>query len=300
MPLASHRLEAFHAVARARSFSAAARELGVTQPALSQRVRLLEDELGRPLLTRGPGGVAPTEAGRRLLRYCEAQRALEGELVDDLSPAPGAGFGGSVRVAGYSSVVRSAVLPALAPLFREHPRLRAEVSVREMRELPAVLEGGGADFVLIDRAHEAPGLEHEIVGHEELVLVESSLYRARDGVYLDHDPDDQTTLRFLRRRRALPRRIERSFFDDVYGVLEGVAQGFGRAVVPRHLLAPGLPVRAVPGVRPARAPVVLHARGGGPLPRAHEAARAALARGVAAVLRAAGGGAAGGGAAGGA
>lgn len=287
MPLASRRLEAFHAVARARSFSGAARGLGVTQPALSQRVRLLEEEFGRPLFARGPGGVVPTEAGRRLLRYCEAQRALEDELVDDLSPAPGAGFGGTVRVAGYSSVVRSAVLPALAPLFREHPRLRAEVSVREMRELAVVLESGAADFVLLDRAHEAQGLEHELLGHEELVLVESSLYRARDGVYLDHDQDDQTTLRFLRQRRALPRRVERSFFDDVYGVLEGVAQGFGRAVVPRHLLSPSLPVRQVPGVRPARAPVVLHARRTGSRPRAHEAAREALAHGVTAVLRAA-------------
>ncbi|HEU4537719.1 MAG TPA: LysR family transcriptional regulator, partial [Polyangiaceae bacterium] len=123
MNLASHRLEAFHAVARARSFSKAARELCVTQPALSQRVRLLEGELGQALFSRGPGGAELTEAGRRLMLYCEAQRALEDELVDDLAPATRAGFGGSVRVAGYSSIVRSAVLPALAPLFREHPRL---------------------------------------------------------------------------------------------------------------------------------------------------------------------------------
>jgi len=54
----------------------------------------------------------------------------------------------------------SAVLPALAPLFREHPRLRADISVREMRELASVIERGGADFVLLDRTHEAPGLEH--------------------------------------------------------------------------------------------------------------------------------------------
>ncbi|MCU0687414.1 MAG: LysR family transcriptional regulator [Polyangiaceae bacterium] len=284
MYLASHRLEAFHAVARARSFSQAARELCVTQPALSQRVRLLESELGQALFSRSPGGVELTEAGRRLMRYCEAQRALEDELVDDLTPAPQAGFGGSVRVAGYSSIVRSAVLPALAALFREHPRLQADVAVREMRELAGVLERGGADFVLLDRTHEAPGLEHVPLGHEELVLVESSVHRTRDGVYLDHDPDDQTTLRFLRQRRALPRRVERSFFDDIYGVLEGVAHGFGRAVVPRHLLTPGMPVRVVSGVRPARAPVVLHAHRRASRPRAHEAAREALVRGVTALL----------------
>jgi DNA-binding transcriptional LysR family regulator len=257
-------------------------------------VRLLESELGQVLFARGAGGVELTEAGGRLLRYCQAQRALEDELVGDLAPSPGGGLGGSVRVAGYSSVVRSAVVPAIAPLFRQHPRLRAEVFVRETRELAGVLERGGADFVLLDRAHEAPGLEHALLGHEELVLVESTVHRARDGVYLDHDPADQTTLRFLR-RRALPRRVERSFFDDVYGVLEGVAHGFGRAVVPRHLLSPGLPVRAVPGVRPARAPVVLHAHRLPSRPRAHDAVREALVRGVGAVLRAARAGGAGGG-----
>jgi molybdate transport repressor ModE-like protein len=51
------RLLTFHAVARAGSFSAAARELSLTQPAVSQQVAALERELGARLLHRGPGGL---------------------------------------------------------------------------------------------------------------------------------------------------------------------------------------------------------------------------------------------------
>src|ERR1700733_1724518 len=61
-------LAAFHAVARARSFTRAAAQLGVSQSALSQTLRALEATLGLRLLTRTTRSVAPTEAGDRLLR----------------------------------------------------------------------------------------------------------------------------------------------------------------------------------------------------------------------------------------
>jgi NAD(P)-dependent dehydrogenase (short-subunit alcohol dehydrogenase family) len=61
-------LNAFVAVARRRSFAAAARELGISSSALSQSVRQLETKLGVSLLARSSRSVAPTAAGERLLR----------------------------------------------------------------------------------------------------------------------------------------------------------------------------------------------------------------------------------------
>src|SRR5262249_54594072 len=120
--LSALQLDAFYAVARTLSFTRAARELHVTQSALSQRIKNLEGELTCRLFVRSPAGVACTEAGQRLLRYCQTKAALESELVSELGAAPAEGLGGTVRVAAYSSVVRSAVLPALAPMLRAHPR----------------------------------------------------------------------------------------------------------------------------------------------------------------------------------
>src|SRR4051794_41881542 len=63
-------LRTFATVTRLASFSAAARELGYTQSAVSQHIAALESELGAPLLSRRP--VAPTEAGARLLEHAGA------------------------------------------------------------------------------------------------------------------------------------------------------------------------------------------------------------------------------------
>ena len=68
----SKQLEYFLAVAQSGSFTAAARRLYISQPALSKQLRLLEEELGAPLLVRRPHGVILTSEGRKL-----AEQAME-------------------------------------------------------------------------------------------------------------------------------------------------------------------------------------------------------------------------------
>ncbi|WP_460843676.1 LysR family transcriptional regulator, partial [Nocardioides marmoraquaticus] len=67
MVLDARRVLLFREVVRAGSLTAAARDLGWTQPAVSQHLQRLERDAGCPLLVRGPRGVTPTEAGRALL-----------------------------------------------------------------------------------------------------------------------------------------------------------------------------------------------------------------------------------------
>lgn len=295
MPLAAHQLDAFHAIAETGSFSRASERLHVTQPALSQRVQQLEADLKKRLFVRSPAGVFLTDAGTRLLRYCQVQRALESELLDDLAVAegnagPGAPLSGTVRVAAFSSVARSCVVPALGPLFRANPRLVVDVAVREMSEIETLLVQGSVDFAFLDHAVERPDVVHVALGDEELVLVESSALETRKDVYLDHDPEDTTTLRFLKRNGVKATHVRRSFFDDVYGVLDGAVHGFGRAVVPLHLLesAYAKKLRVVAGMKPGRAPVVMHYFRQPAYTRAHDAVRDALEAGVARELTARG------------
>lgn len=107
----------------------------------------------------------------------------------------------------------------------------------------------------------------------------------RDEVYLDHDPEDRTTMRFLKRSGVKTRYVRRSFFDDVYGVLDAASLGFGRAVVPRHLLRDSRDLgneslHVVPDMKAMRSPVVLHHFRQPSYTRAHEAVRDALIAGV--------------------
>jgi DNA-binding transcriptional LysR family regulator len=274
--LASHQIEAFFAAAEAASFSKAAAQLHVTQPALSQRIQAIESALETRLFTRGRGGVTVTDAGARLLRYCQAERALRAELLADLAGEEAGAFAGTARIAGFSSVVRSCVLPALAKLLRTSPRLAIEVTVREMDDIADLLNRGATDFALLDRAIERPDIEHVSLGHEVLVLVESTRHRARDDVYLDHDPKDPTTHRFLKRAGRRSRHVARSFLDDIYGILDGVGLGIGRAVVSQHLLAGRSDVRVVPDQTPSKSPVILHWFRQPTHTRAHHAIRAVL------------------------
>src|SRR5881628_24033 len=78
-------LAAFCAVVERSSFSQAADQLGVTQPAVSLQIRSLEERLGRRLLDRSGRRVEPTEAGLRLYRGAQRLLALEEQIVGEVA-----------------------------------------------------------------------------------------------------------------------------------------------------------------------------------------------------------------------
>src|ERR1700760_1880188 len=119
---------AFIAVARERSFTRAAAQLGVSQSALSQSLRGLEARLGLRLLTRTTRSVAPTEAGERLLRAAgprleeiDAELAALSELRDKPS--------GIVRITAHDHAVKSVLWPMLEKLLPDYPDIKVEVVI---------------------------------------------------------------------------------------------------------------------------------------------------------------------------
>src|SRR3954468_15274341 len=121
-------LNAFLTVAEERSFTRAAAKLGTSQSALSHVVRRLETRLGVRLLTRSTRSVAPTEAGERLLRTLgpafeeiDAGLAQLGNLPD--KPA------GTIRISASDHAARAVLWPRLAPLLRDYPEIKVEISV---------------------------------------------------------------------------------------------------------------------------------------------------------------------------
>ncbi len=170
MSLSSLNLDAFAEVARQESFSQAARRLNITQSALSQRVLNLESELGSSLFIRESTGVRLTELGQKLLRYCHSKSLLESEFLENFEP--GQGLSGIVRVAGFSTVNRSIVMPLFAGLMNDNPRVALELITEELRDLPALLYSGAADIVVTNQAIEKQGIENVRVGHEEYVLIQ--------------------------------------------------------------------------------------------------------------------------------
>lgn len=139
-------LQAFLAVARASSFSGAARELGVSRSAVSQNVRQLEEELGVTLVARTTRSVSLTDAGRRLVESAGPAVAQVRAALTEVTAKPGEVVG-RLRLnaprAGFDLVIK----PFL-PRFRErHPRIELEL-VFEDRRVDIVREGFDAGIRL--------------------------------------------------------------------------------------------------------------------------------------------------------
>lgn len=121
-------LGAFLLVARERSFTRAAAQLGVSPSALSHRMRKLEEELGVRLLTRTTRSVSATEAGERLLRRAGPhfdQIRAEVEGLSELRDQPA----GTVRITTGDHASENILVPAIAGLLRAYPDLHVEISV---------------------------------------------------------------------------------------------------------------------------------------------------------------------------
>ena len=258
--LPSAQIESFMALARELNFSRAAEILHITQPALTKRIQNLEETLGQVLFLRLRGGLELTESGRILQRYGSSIEHQEQEVLDSLVGDKRAGgeIAGFFRIASFSSALRSVVVPALGVLLRANPRLTCQTIKAEAHELHDMLIDGKVDFCVSLSESERMGVENAQIGVERNLLIESARYTVRPDCYIDHEPRDNFTERFfLSQTGSTVPKMQRVYFDDIYGLIDAVSQGIGRAVVPVHLIKPEHEVRAVAGYRPFEVPVLL-------------------------------------------
>ncbi|MFQ5773682.1 MAG: transcriptional regulator GcvA [Kiloniellaceae bacterium] len=158
-------LRAFEAAARHMSFTGAAKELNVTQAAVSQQVKQLEDWLGTPLFSRLPRRLALTDAG---LAYLPTLRYAFDHLAAGTEDLFGTGRGGPVSVRVTSSLTYMWLVPRLGWFFQAHP----EISLR----LTTTMEGlefgqEGVDIEIRYGGGDWPGVRAERLFWEKLFPV---------------------------------------------------------------------------------------------------------------------------------
>lgn len=121
------------------SFSAAARQLNVGQPAVSKTIAQLENRLQVTLLTRSTHGLTPTEAGQ--LYYERARSAVqEADEAELAARGAGAGLSGRLRVSAATTFARLHIMPALPRFLEAHPDLDIDV-ILDDRMIDLVAEG---------------------------------------------------------------------------------------------------------------------------------------------------------------
>lgn len=151
-------LRAFQEVARSTAFAAAARQLHITQSALSESIRQLEEAVGVRLFDRTTRSVGLTAAGAEFLEDVQQSlAALELGLrrMDDLASLRG----GEVRIAAAPSVLAAIVLPSLPALQRSHPGLRVQLFEEVASTIVRLVREGQVDFGISGWHPSVRGLE---------------------------------------------------------------------------------------------------------------------------------------------
>lgn len=153
-------LRVLRAVAATGSFSAAGRELGCTQPAVSQQMKALEASVGTPLLIRSGREMRLTQAGEALVRH--AAGILSGLTAAEEEVAAIAGLrAGRVRLVSFPSGSSTLVPTALAALRAAHPGTRVSLEEAEPPQSVRLLREGDCDIALAFRYERAtPGGAH--------------------------------------------------------------------------------------------------------------------------------------------
>ncbi len=183
-------LAAFAAVVRVGSFTRAAAQLGVSQSALSQTVRALEQRLDLKLLNRTTRSVSPTEAGERLYQTVGPRFAdIEAELnvLNEMRGKPA----GTVRITASEHAVKSILWPKLEPWLLQYPDIKLEISadnrftdiVAERFDLGVRLGGDVAKDMIAVRI--APDMHFAVVGAPAYVARHAPPRKPQD--LADHD-----------------------------------------------------------------------------------------------------------------
>ena len=242
-------MEMFVRVVEAGSFSAAARDLNMGQPAVSKTIASLEDRLGVRLLTRSTRKLSPTEAGTAF--YERAVRAIgEADEAEAAAQGAGAGLEGRLRVSAPVTFSRLHLVPKLGSFLDAHPKVQLELLMDD-RVVDLVAENVDVALrmgVLTDSALRARKL-----GQAERLVIASPSYLARRGVprtpadLLEHDGviygQSSGGQEWLFRRGTSETSVylrTRLKLSAAEGVREAVLAGQGFAIASRWMFTPEL------------------------------------------------------------
>jgi DNA-binding transcriptional LysR family regulator len=203
----TRQLAAFCAVVDRHSFSQAAEQLGVTQPAVSLQIRSLEQRLGQRLLDRSGRRVEPTEAGVRLYRSAQRMLALEQQLLEEVSGNGDGELKGRLEI-GCSTGPGATVLPLLLCEFQEaNPQVTISLSVNDTQHVIDAVARRELELGVVGAASKHRGVSFEPFFQDEVVLAVPPKHRFA-GKTVDLDDLRAETLILMQEGAGVRQMIE--------------------------------------------------------------------------------------------
>ena len=260
----TRQLAAFCVVVERRSFSQAAEQLGVTQPAVSLQIRSLEKRLGVQLLDRSGRRVEPTEAGRRLYRGAQRLLAQEEQLLAELGDDAEGEVTGRLEI-GASTGPGGTVLPRLLAEFQQrNPDVRVALSVSDTQHVIEQVARRELELFFRDEVVLAVPRGHRFAGRKVTLaeLREEPLVLMQEGAGVRQVIEEELRERGVR-LRDLDVRLELGLQESARSaVIAGHGVTFiSRAAIADDVAAGTVAVARVDGLEPARE--ILLVRSGG-------------------------------------
>jgi len=168
--MADRRLQVFYTVARQLSFTKAAEQLFMTQPAVTFQVKQLEEHYNTRLFERSHGRIALTPAGSLVMEYAERILGLTQELETRVGELTGAVSG--PLLLGASTTIAEVILPQVLGEFKAlHPQVQAYMTVGNSETIEHRVADHTLDLGLIESPSHLPVLHTEVCCDDELVMI---------------------------------------------------------------------------------------------------------------------------------
>lgn len=176
----------FYLVAKSKSFTKAADKLFVSQPAVTQNIKKLEDELGRKLFYRTSKGIELTEEGKNLFNYLENSIEILNNAEEKFRQYANMETG-TVKIRTGSSNAKVVLYEPLKEFMRRYPKIEVELTRGPHKESVKMLNNGEIDMVILNLPYDMNLHNVETISliEKEYVFVMSKKYKEQNNVVIN-------------------------------------------------------------------------------------------------------------------
>lgn len=244
MILLNNNLQAFLNVVQHRTVVSAAKNMGLTQTGVTQRIKSLEREVGTSLFIRSRSGMKLTPEGEALLKYCLRAEELEGNAKAEIEGA-GKTHPVSLTIAGPTSLISSRVVERIGSIYQKWPHIRISLLIDDSENRIKLLKIGSAQIAILRPENVVDELDSKLLKNENYLLVGPTSWKGRkikDIVkserIIDFHDEDPTTKLYLSKYELLDfARSEKIYANENRTLVSMIRQGIGYGTLNSEIAA---------------------------------------------------------------
>lgn len=237
-------LLAFEKIAELNTVHAAANNLGLTQAAVTKRVRQLETELGVTLFLRSRRGMSLTEEGKALFQFCKTSLEAEGQLISKLKGSNRTQI--SLTIAGPTSAISSRINKDCLNLYAKYPHLKLNFQSEDHANLIEMIRQAKVDLAVVSPSLVPNEMDSKVLKPDRYLLVGSSKWQGRSikeilesERIIDFYETDNMTLQYLRKFGLhTTKRPDRLFCNENSSLIRMFSMGIGFGTLTEDIAKP--------------------------------------------------------------